>query len=323
MINSFQRQKKGFTLVEMLLVLVIMSIILSMLIGYTQQKMDQLRRDRTSLMMQQILNAALSYYVNNGKWPANHWNGGGDPFVVNYLGNRTWKNPWGGTFDDLSANGIFYLCTIIPSTGSSTTAIANAAIIAGSLPNAYTSSNNCSGVQPPAANNCSAGQPCYVVSAVQIPGQNLNNARSVNFADLYNSGACVPQPTCPTGMVGAVFTVPAAVSGVNDTGSLNTYPVSSFTSYATGAWGSTLEPPICNEGANEACLSAVPPPLTSFNGTFWRACLSVTTEKGVVNNMAQKDTVNVGKILVITRCVPADTSGLITEPRGGDIGIYY
>src|SRR5580704_3955793 len=64
-----RQAKKGFTLIEMLLVLVIVSSLIYMLFGYVQQKTMQMRIDRTSLQMQQILNAGLSYYVGNGKWP--------------------------------------------------------------------------------------------------------------------------------------------------------------------------------------------------------------------------------------------------------------
>jgi len=61
----------GFTLIEMLLVLIIVSMIIYMGLGYLQQRTVQIRMDRTSLQMQQILNAGMAYYIANSTWPAN------------------------------------------------------------------------------------------------------------------------------------------------------------------------------------------------------------------------------------------------------------
>ena len=43
----------------------------------------------------------------------------------------------------------------------------------------------------------SSANTCEVVAAVNIPGQNLNNAGAVTFAGLYYHGGCVPVPQCP------------------------------------------------------------------------------------------------------------------------------
>src|SRR5687768_2200405 len=64
-----QQKTKGFTLLEMLLVLAISSSLVVLLLNYTTQKSDEMRRDKTVLQIQQILNAALSYYVNTSTWP--------------------------------------------------------------------------------------------------------------------------------------------------------------------------------------------------------------------------------------------------------------
>ena len=60
----------GFTLIEMLLVMAIISTMIVLSIGYMNTRTRALTIDRTSAQMQQILNAGLSYYVNNNAWPA-------------------------------------------------------------------------------------------------------------------------------------------------------------------------------------------------------------------------------------------------------------
>src|SRR5436853_2483458 len=63
------RQNRGFTLIEMLLVLAISSSMILLLINFTTRKTEDARRDKTVLQIQQLMNAALSYYVNNSAWP--------------------------------------------------------------------------------------------------------------------------------------------------------------------------------------------------------------------------------------------------------------
>ena len=61
-------------------------------------------------------------------------------------------------------------------------------VIAGELPVAYVSDKY---GDPYVSGNV------YVTAQVTTPGQNLNNARSVNFVGIYHNGACVPVPNCP------------------------------------------------------------------------------------------------------------------------------
>src|SRR3990167_4197367 len=96
------RQNVGFTLLEMLLVLVIVAALLVIGMNYMQQKATAMRIDRTALQMQQILNAGLAYYVSNGKWPCDPGQYGevnGCPLSFlktnNYLPNINILGPWG------------------------------------------------------------------------------------------------------------------------------------------------------------------------------------------------------------------------------------
>lgn len=263
--------QKGFTLVEMLLVLVISTSIIMMFLGYVTQTSQQTRRDIATMQIQQILNAALAYYVSNGSWPevssttsvctdssGGDVIGSGDVLTSNkYLqAGSNWKGPYGNgyrTCVDPSTN-IFYVISRL-SVGVSTTP-ANAAAIAGQLPSGIVVDETSGSAIPPfntgtgfsgvaVGSYCNASDNCIVISSVPPPGQNLNNARSVNFASVYHSSSCVPAPTCPTGMVPQIFVVPTSVSGVNDIPTnctnnttagctVNVYPISSYTGYAVG-----------------------------------------------------------------------------------------
>ena len=89
----------GFTLIEMLLVSAIVASLLILGANYMQGKLQATQVDRASVQMQQIMNAALSYYVNNGQWPQDATN----PTTVsaipilqagNYL-PANMSSPWG------------------------------------------------------------------------------------------------------------------------------------------------------------------------------------------------------------------------------------
>src|SRR5262249_9514404 len=87
-------EQKGFTLVEMLLVLVITATLIYAALGYFQQRTLQMRMDRTSIQMQQILNAGLAFYVANSNWPTDITT----DLQGTYLPNITPTNPWGQTY---------------------------------------------------------------------------------------------------------------------------------------------------------------------------------------------------------------------------------
>jgi prepilin-type N-terminal cleavage/methylation domain-containing protein len=329
------QKNSGVTLVEILLVLVIIGVMLYMGIGYIQNRTEALRIDRTSMQMQQILNAALAYYVLNGSWPPNLATLQGNylpPATVPYL------SPWGGVYNfairtDSASPATFppqlYVWTSIPGDKSR----ANALAISTSLPLAYTSAAAGSpGVAPPSAasvcTNLSAS--CNVVASVQIPGQNLNNARAVNFAGLYHHGACVPVPQCPVDVNGnsmtpQIMVVPVSISGVNDTGSNNVYPISSFTAYATSNNGTGVPTsafaPACrttgvqygSAGGGNCRLSNNGPTASAY----WRVCTQVVTERGDI--AVTRSDAALGSqltVLAITRCA------VNNEPAGSNFNVF-
>ena len=334
---------KGFTLIEMMLVMVIVSAILYMGMGYLQQRMMQLRLDKASAQMQQIMSAALSYYARNGSWPAdlnclkgigcsvaylppvpiiNPFWPGGEYYI--YPGNQLWWPPFPST-------GL-YVVTYISAPPPRSYAIATS--LAGMLPSAFTTPD---GYTIP----CDPSGQCWVIASVPEPGQNLSNATSVNFAGLYHNGACVPVPNCPLDASGTplkpkIMVVPVSVTGVGDAPTLdatcnpmntsgcavNAYPLNSFTASATAN-------ALATAGSGPAgCLTNIPAPCyNSYDingspvgpaittGQYWRVCLSVATQKGVVSPTGALDVMNTwgqisGTVLAITRCaMPEEEPG--------------
>lgn len=315
-----RRTGKGFTLIEMLLVMVIMSVIVMALISYTEERTEALRRDRTVLQIQQIQNAALAYYVSNSTWP----NTVNDLQVAGFLPrNVTIVNPWGNNYymnaDD--SKGTFAVCTGVEgSTKEEASALAD--ILTSRLPSGFTSNE-------PADTNCSPSMSatvncnnplCTVTSFINIPGQNLNNARSINFAGMYHNGACVPVPTCPgatsgpNSMAPAIMVVPVSVSGVLDSNS-RVYPLSSFTAFATPIGTNPPGPPACFSSALTPCdmtKGGIPSP----NGQYWRVCLQVITSDGEVTSFSNPDWGSEATIMAITRCVPNQ------EPFGTSFDVW-
>jgi prepilin-type N-terminal cleavage/methylation domain-containing protein len=310
---------RGFTLIETLLVLVIISIIIYSSIGYMQQRTLQMRMDRTSVQMQQILNAGLSFYVSNNRWPY-----GLAELQGQYLPPNTvpFKNPWGQNYIvDGSKAEMLHVFTSTQS-ASSTQAATAGSVIAGMLPLGYATSNAPGAASSPGApdgtapaptaapGGCGTSTTCYIVAAVNIPGQNLNNARAINFAGLYKHGACVPEPQCPVTSSGAnmtpqIFVAPVQVAGTFE-GGLSTsnpaiYPISGFAAYATKGPDPTT-PPNCDP------TNLTAPPLCDGGGAgakYWRVCMQVVTERGLIRPTADSWGDN-QVLMALTRCVSPD-----------------
>ncbi|HEX4044554.1 MAG TPA: type II secretion system protein [Gammaproteobacteria bacterium] len=315
----------GFTLLEMLLVLVIISVMVYAAIGYVQQRTLNLRIDKATLQIQQILNAGLAYYVGNGTWPADI----DELRQKGYLPppDVAFQNPWGQPYAIAAAPvtagtpAMLYVYTRITQETTSGSAAAAANVIAGTLPLAYTTAAGPAGdTPPPAGSTCSTDNNCYVVASVNIPGQNLNNARAINFAGLYHHGACVPVPQCPvdaTGkvMVPQVIVAPLSVSGINNPNDFTTsYPITSFTAYATGSSPLDKNPPACAKSTTRPACDKDP------NGPvvdqYWRVCLEIITEKGDVQKTRTDDWGQKVTLMAVTRCAVQN------EPAGSGFTVY-
>lgn len=315
--SSNLSMKKGFTLIELMLVLAIMTGIIVMMLRYTTQRIDETRRDRVVVQLQQIQNAALAYYVANGKWPLAKC----DDVKVDltksdlmpqppsqlpdYLPKTFSKNPYQQAFQ-VSCNATtnnFFVETKFPNN-------TEAQIVAGRIPlGSVLSGTN------------------TVQTLVNLPGQNLNNARAVNFANIYHPGGCVPAPNCPNpNMVREIMVVPVSVSGLNDpgtsgTGPQNVYPISSFTAYAQGEAGALSVPVVGGFAArcdrpnqNYQCMGGTAGGKIDPNTAYWRVCLKVATAKGdvIFDDITGKQV----SVLAITRCSPPQ------EPFGSDFTVF-
>lgn len=340
-----KRKSKGFTLLEIVLVLAIMGSILLLIINYSTQRFAQYRRDRAALQMQTVLNAGLGYYVQNGTWPVTC----GTSAILNttnttlqtsgFLPNQPLTSPWessgsysidcvANTTTPGNATGNFTITATTPT-------LEDAQIVAGELPLAVVNTT----------------APYTVTAQVTVPGQNLNNARSVNYSGVYYSGACVPQPSCPSGMTAEIITVPSAVAGVYDaptpsncsstlvdtagntvtsgtcTG-VNAKPITNYQAYATGP---SASPDSCTTAGDTSCYDVTGSGVRStLTGNYWRVCLIVGSESGSVNTQIASApgptnvtsyglywTQSMGQIIVFTRCVPSGG-----EPTGSSLNVW-
>lgn len=296
-------KSKGVTLVEILLVVSIISAILYMGIGYIQQRTLSAIVDRTAIQMQQILNAGLSYYVNNAEWPADLATLQTDNYLpVNMSG------PYGTTYEAAVSpanNSIFVVSLTLPQTITGVKAIGLS--IAGKLPLSSSTTDGSGDT--------------LITTSVNIPGQNLANATAVNFAGLYHNGACVPVPSCPLDNNGNpleadIIVAPVSVSGMSDTGSTNVYPLTSINAFAqdavdltaTGGIGPTPCPSNTTGNGNPSFCYADNALNQITDGKYWRVCLAAITSKGDV--VWDGTTGLYGTVMVITRCSnPNEDSG--------------
>lgn len=86
--------KKGFTLLELLFILIILSVFLTIILTSYQYRSTNNKIEQTAIRMQQMMQAAYAYQVDKGYWPdANQTD-----FTQYYLpiGNDT--NAWGNAF---------------------------------------------------------------------------------------------------------------------------------------------------------------------------------------------------------------------------------
>jgi prepilin-type N-terminal cleavage/methylation domain-containing protein len=345
--NKHKIKVKGFTLIEMILVLVIISGVLVLGLTYTRTKTDQMRRETIARQMQLIMNAAMAFYVTNGAWPETvpppdpadrctggwrEFNDAGDP---NQLQDQTYlptpiPTPSGNPYEYQcdAVRGLYQVRVELPTE-------ADRLVVANSIPLGTVQGN-------------------FVVGQVPVPGQNLNNARSLNFAGIYYAGSCVPAPTCPLDMEPNIVVTPASVSGVNNaptcTGDSTTapfdpqncsgqvYPISSFIAFArgdlvTGAptdpnggggafaninndLGPPLDCKVTSAAVRSPCVSTLGPPavgqLESDGTMYWRVCLYVRTEEGIVYPTNPAWGKMMGSVAVFTRCIPRN------EPIGSN-----
>ncbi len=308
-------REDGFTLLEMMLVAVMVSWLIVMSISYVQQRTRAISIDRATAQMEQILNAGLSYYVNNGTWPTTD-----GAAAVNVSGLATLTpaylpavivSPWGTPYSVSSTTTLFTVNVALPAAFANGRMIAT--VLAGRLPFGVATTP-----ASPAASS--------VASSINIPGANLNNSGAINFAGIYHNGACVPAPSCPASSGGSSFTPqimvsPASVSGMSDPNSTNLYPLESFSAYATAMadTGTVVGPNACGNSASNPTPDPAPcladsGGTTVPDGNYWRVCLNVSTAKGDAS--WDSTTGSNATVMVLTRC------GSSTENAGSDFTVF-
>jgi prepilin-type N-terminal cleavage/methylation domain-containing protein len=112
----------GFTLIELLFVVAISSILVAVGLSMAQQYSAEIKVKRAALQMNQLLQAGMEYYADNGCWP-----GGGScavptpPNFTNYIpisygATPNPTNPWGNAYLwTILSNGNFEVRTDAPS----------------------------------------------------------------------------------------------------------------------------------------------------------------------------------------------------------------
>lgn len=109
---------KGFTLIEILFVIAILSVLASLGLSVLQQRAQQLKVERTALQMQQILQAGMSYKSDKSAWPTSIT----QTDFVPYLPVNSSSNPWGYAYScGKAANReVFQVKVQVPGSASNT-----------------------------------------------------------------------------------------------------------------------------------------------------------------------------------------------------------
>jgi prepilin-type N-terminal cleavage/methylation domain-containing protein len=305
MIRTHQR---GFSLLEIMLVTVILVVFAMMAISYTRTQALNTRIDKTAAEMQQILQAAVSYYIDKNAWPSctTGTNTGSSIdttfntcqieslITAGYLqaGASISNNPWGNSYESAwstTSGQTFQLSTDVTDP--------NFAIIL-------------QGVLPLASVNSSVVQ-----ATVNIPSYAYNNALSMKKVTTYTPGQSIPAPVCPANMEPKIAVSPIVVSGTLY-GAETVYSIQGLAGLALGdsSGNPTLQYQTCtiNPNVTDSCTSAV---------GCWTACMQGTItnsrKMGVyVQPGTNKWNPSSLQITATTYCAPKKNN-ILTNTRSG------
>jgi prepilin-type N-terminal cleavage/methylation domain-containing protein len=188
-------KQSGYTLIELLLVVAVLSLIAALGVKTYRDKSESDRVNIAALNLQHVLESGIAYNAaNKGLWPKNNWNPCNstapnntppqdDNFVKNYLPNESNQSNFGvpvcwsgdGDSNDVSkkqkANRFWAAVT----TGTDTNAINLAKRIAARLPNAIITNDPNKESSTP-TNTCDGTNPCFVKAVVAMPAGSGGNA---------------------------------------------------------------------------------------------------------------------------------------------------
>lgn len=180
------KKTKAFTLIELLLVLVLISIMLGFLVLGLRQHAENARINKSALEIEQVLQAAITYNANTGKWPDDNVTQPCTPnpdsdFVKGYLPNAQIQSSlgyyycWGARGSDKQ---LFSVVLQVPDNSANF-----ARQLAAHLPNAIITDDPNSD----ASKDCTdAEKPCFVRTEVAA---NVSNVQSAGML-LVGAGNC-------------------------------------------------------------------------------------------------------------------------------------
>lgn len=303
--------KKGFTLIELMLVLVVIAVMLVFAFRMIRIKTEHMLVDRTSLQMQQIFEAATSYYIDQfqqvsstpnqplgegGSWPSSIQDLVNDTYLpTNFVNVNPWGNPYSASPSPANTN----VTPAIPlgRTYIVTTTVPNSTIamqIANSLPIAsYTTVS-----------------PFTVTAQINIPSYNYNNARAVNQVYYYQPGQCLTLPSCPDGMTGAAALSVSRMLGYTEQSS-GVLPITSFQTYLGAVTGTVSS---CNLTDLDHSSGSTWPVCTVANNQY-QVCIAISTsdDQTVALTNTQANQIS---IMATLQCIPgaANNSGNVPNP---------
>lgn len=331
--KRYTKQNRGATLLEVLLVLVIVSMLVSLGLTYYAQRAQQAKIDKAVMDAQSILSAAMAYWTDNTKWPASLaclQGSGTTDCTVPYL-STTLGTPWGGLYSVVpppgtTPNGPFRVYFAVGE-GLPTKNYLIASIISNMLPVGVVSNTVGTAASPPPAATSCLGL-CYVNTSASIPqvvsGGSMDDTGLLKFAGLYHHGACVPAPIC----TGSNLTAQVYVAAVQITGSYGSSagspvpgqvaPITGFGAYAVGdtSGNPTATPGKCASDTSltpAACVDAGTAPAGTL---YWRVCASVSTPLGTLSNANTPNWAQNQVLLAVVRCSPQ------TEAQGSSFSTF-
>lgn len=326
------KKTKGFSLLEVMLVILILSMIAIFALRMQGPKLREALVNRSATQIKQIMEAATSYYIDNGTWPIT------DALKPSPQGSYPPLDPTNITMLTAANNTSYLPSSILDSTGNAmmspfgtpyeigpapgqtyggpgdgatlfevsvdTKDPQVTTLLKSKLPLSYSDPTN----------------PTVVIAYVNIPSYDYNHAKALSDIGVYHPGDCVPRPAyiCPRGMQAATFVTLEQAYGfgtpvTKPTGGDDTtvYPItgsSAYVSAGTDATGQPIQAPICNNIIDDSQSGSAdqPQPANQPCPTPGedRVCVQINTSNGPVTF----DTARLQNTFVIamTKCVPSN-----------------
>jgi prepilin-type N-terminal cleavage/methylation domain-containing protein len=189
--NMHHRNKKGYTLIELLLVITIIAIMSSVSIMVYRDHHQTQRIEKASLEMQNLLEAAMAYQVDQSSWPDSNDASlstcssevpASNTFIESYVPNQTTLSSLGHYYcwaPQASTSHLFWVAVKAPNNNYQL-----AQQIAAILPNAVATTDPTESSPTLCSNSDEA---CYIKAEVAQPGTSITATNS-----LAGVGNCIP-----------------------------------------------------------------------------------------------------------------------------------